>query len=137
MRECKGRKDKKGSQIKNIWRKMEVKNRQRKMERRTMSMKIKNKMNSKYLHSLSPSPSSSRDVGCDVTRLHPHPTTLTHTIQHTSHTPPHLPDSHDSISDEDKQDNKGLHEGRHGILAFLEARQHLGTNGLMSEVTEN
>lgn len=36
-----------------------------------------------------------------------------------------LPHANDGISDEDKKDNKRLHEGSHGLLTFLEPGQHL------------
>lgn len=36
-----------------------------------------------------------------------------------------LPHSNDSISDEDKKNDEGLHEGGDGLLAFLKPGQHL------------
>lgn len=36
-----------------------------------------------------------------------------------------LPHSNDGISDEDKKDDKGFHEGGDGLLTFLEPGEHL------------
>ena len=37
----------------------------------------------------------------------------------------HLPHADNGVSDEDEEDDKGLHEGGDGLLAFLKPGQHL------------